>query len=62
LQGIVSVHVFATPMIGRRLAAFKALYYLLSLRHLPETLAHQRKRRLRLAAEFSGGTTRQDPA
>jgi len=64
-QAVISMlagDVFGAPMIGRRLAAFKALYYLLSLRHLPETLAHQRKRRLRLAAEFSGGTTRQDPA
>lgn len=64
-QAVISMlagDVFGTPMIRRRLAAFKALYYLLSLRHLPETLAYRRKRRLRLAAEFSGGTTRQDPA
>ncbi len=54
--------VFGAPMIGRRLATFKVLYYLLSLRHLPQTLAYQRRRRLRLAADFSGGTTRQDPA
>jgi hypothetical protein len=49
-------------MIGRRLAAFKAMYYLLSLRHLPATLAHERRRRRRLTAAFAGGTTRQDPA
>lgn len=64
-QAVISMlagDVFGTPTIGRRLAAFKALYYLLCLRHLPETLAYQRKRRLRLTADFSGGTTRQDPA
>jgi flavin-dependent dehydrogenase len=64
-QAVISMlagDVFGTPMIGRRLAAFKALYYLLSLRHLPETLAYLRKRRLRLAVDFTGGTTRQDPA
>jgi flavin-dependent dehydrogenase len=63
-QAVISMlagDVFGTPKIGRRLAAFKALYYLLSLRHLRATLAHQRGRRRRLAAEFSGGTTRQDP-
>jgi flavin-dependent dehydrogenase len=64
-QAVISMlagDVFGTPMIGRRLAAFKALYYLLSLRHLPETVAFLRKRRLRLTAVFTGGTTRQDPA
>jgi len=64
-QAVISMlagDVFGTPVIGRRLAAFKALYYLLSLRHLPETLAYLRKRRLRMTADFSGGTTRQDPA
>jgi flavin-dependent dehydrogenase len=64
-QAVISMlagDVFGTPKIGRRLAAFKALYYLLSLRHLRETLAHQRRRRRRLTADFSGGTTRQDPA
>ncbi len=64
-QAVISMlagDVFGTPMIGRRLAAFKVLYYLLCLRHLPETLAYQRKRRLRLTADFSGGTTRQDPS
>ncbi len=54
--------VFGTPMIGRRLAAFKALYYLMSLRHLPATIAYERSRRRRMAADFTGGTTRQDPA
>lgn len=64
-QAVISMlagDVFGTPMIGRRLAIFKALYYLLSLRHLPETLAYLRKRRSRLAVDFTGGTTRQDPA
>jgi flavin-dependent dehydrogenase len=54
--------VFGTPAIGRRLAAFKAMYYLLSLRHLRETIVHLRGRRRRLTIEFTGGTTRQDPA
>jgi len=49
-------------MIGRRLAAFKVLYYLLSMRYLPATIAHARGRRRRLAVDFTGGTTRQDPA
>jgi flavin-dependent dehydrogenase len=64
-QAVISMlagDVFGTPMIGRRLAAFKAMYYLLSLRHLPATLAHERRRRRRLTAAFAGGTTRQDPA
>lgn len=64
-QAVISMlagDVFGTPMIGRRLAVFKVLYYLLSLRHLPATIAHERLRRRRMAADFTGGTTRQDPA
>jgi flavin-dependent dehydrogenase len=64
-QAVISMlagDVFGTPLIARRLAVFKVLYYLLSLRHLGETFAHRRRCRRRLAADFSGGTTRQDPA
>ncbi len=64
-QAVISMlagDVFGTPMIGRRLLAFKLLYYLLSLKHLPATLAHWRRRRGRMLVEFRGGTTRQDPA
>ncbi len=64
-QAVISMlagDVFGTPMIGRRLAAFKFLYYLFSMRHLRATIGHLRECRRRLAAEFSGGTTRQDPA
>lgn len=64
-QAVISMlagDVFGRPEIDRRLAAFKALYYLMSLRKLPATIAYRRSRRHRLAAEFTGGTTRQDPA
>ncbi len=64
-QAVISMlagDVFGTPMIGRRLAAFKLLYYLLSLKNLPATIAHWRRRRRRVLVEFTGGTTRQDPA
>jgi flavin-dependent dehydrogenase len=64
-QAVISMlagDVFGTPMIGRRLAAFKLLYYLSSLRRLSTTITYARKRRRRIAAEFTGGTTRQDPA
>ena len=54
--------VFGTPMIGRRLAVFKALYYLMALRYLPATIMYGIRRRRRVAAAFTGGTTRQDPA
>ncbi len=33
----VCVDTKGEPLIGRRLAAFKLLFYVLSLRHLPET-------------------------
>jgi flavin-dependent dehydrogenase len=64
-QAVISMlagDVFGTPEIGRRLAAYKLLYYLSSLRRLRETLAFSRNRRRRRKAEFTGGTTRQDPA
>lgn len=64
-QAVISMlagDVFGTPMIGRRLAAFKVLYYLMALRQLPETIAHDFRRRRRVAEIFTGGTTRQDPA
>jgi flavin-dependent dehydrogenase len=64
-QAVISMlagDVFGTPEIGRRLAAYKVLYYLSSLRHLRATLAFSRNRRRRRDAEFTGGTTRQDPA
>jgi flavin-dependent dehydrogenase len=64
-QAVISMlagDVFGTPMIGRRLAAFKVLYYLMALRHLPATIAHDFRRRRRVAEIFTGGTTRQDPA
>ncbi len=54
--------VFGTPLIARRLAAFKALYYLVALRLLPATIMHDFRRRRRVTAVFTGGTTRQDPA
>ncbi len=64
-QAVISMlagDVFGTPMIGRRLGMFKFLYYLSSLRQLPRTLAYARDRRRRRQSEFTGGTTRQDPA
>ena len=64
-QAVISMlagDVFGTPEIGRRLAAYKVLYYLASLRRLRATLAYRRNRRHRVEAEFTGGTTRQDPA
>ncbi len=64
-QAVISMlagDVFGTPEIGRRLAAYKLLYYLSSLRRLRVTLAYGRNRRRRMQAEFTGGTTRQDPA
>lgn len=64
-QAVISMlagDVFGTPEIGRRLAAYKLLYYLSSLRRLRATLAYSRNRRRRMEAEFTGGTTRQDPA
>ncbi|MEX2150086.1 MAG: NAD(P)/FAD-dependent oxidoreductase [Steroidobacteraceae bacterium] len=64
-QAVISMlagDVFGTPTIGLRLAAFKFLYYLFSMRHLLATIGYVRQRRRRLAVEFSGGTTRQDPA
>jgi flavin-dependent dehydrogenase len=64
-QAVISMlagDVFGTPAIGRRLAAYKLLYYLSSLRRLRATLAYSRNRRRRREAEFTGGTTRQDPA
>jgi len=64
-QAVISMlagDVFGTPDIGRRLTAYKFLYYLSSLRSLRATLAYGRNRRRRRKAEFSGGTTRQDPA
>jgi flavin-dependent dehydrogenase len=64
-QAVISMlagDVFGTPEIGRRLAAYKALYYFSSLRRLRATSAYVRNRRRRLDAEFTGGTTRQDPA
>jgi len=64
-QAVISMlagDVFNTPDIGRRLTAYKFLYYLSSLRSLRATLAYARNRRRRKAAEFTGGTTRQDPA
>jgi len=64
-QAVISMlagDVFGTPEIGRRLAAYKLLYYLSSLRRLRATLAYSRNRRRRREAEFTGGTTRQDPA
>ena len=64
-QAVVSMlagDVFGTPRVGRGLAAYKLVYYLSSLRHLRETLAFNRNRRRRREAEFTGGTTRQDPA
>ena len=63
-QAVISMlagDVFEAPMVGRRLAFFKAMYYAVSLRHLPATVAYQRCRHRRLAAHFTGGTTRQDP-
>ncbi len=64
-QAVISMlagDVFGTPEIGRRLTAYKLLYYLSSLRSLRATLAYGRNRRRRKKAEFTGGTTRQDPA
>ena len=64
-QAVISMlagDVFGTPVIGRRLAAFKALYYVMALRYLPATIMHDFRRRRRVAAVFTGGTTRQDPA
>lgn len=64
-QAVISMlagDVFGTPDIGRRLTAYKFLYYLSSLRGLGATLAYGRNRRRRREAEFTGGTTRQDPA
>ena len=64
-QAVISMlagDVFVTPMIGRRLLAFKVLYYVLSLKQLSKTLAYGRNRRRRKETEFVGGTTRQDPA
>ena len=64
-QAVISMlagDVFGTPEIGRRLAAYKLVYYLSSLRQWRETLAYRRNRRRRMQAEFTGGTTRQDPA
>jgi flavin-dependent dehydrogenase len=64
-QAVISMlagDVFGTPEIGRRLAAYKFLYYISSLRRLRQSLAFRRNRRRRMEAEFSGGTTRQDPA
>jgi flavin-dependent dehydrogenase len=64
-QAVISMlagDVFGTPGIGRRLAAYKLVYYLSSLRHWRATLAYRRNRRHRMEAEFTGGTTRQDPA
>jgi flavin-dependent dehydrogenase len=64
-QAVISMlagDVFGTPKIGRRLAAYKVLFYLSSLRRLRATLVYRRNRRRRMDAEFTGGTTRQDPA
>ena len=64
-QAVISMlagDVFGTPEIGRRLTAYKFLYYLSSFRRLRATLAYGRNRRRRKEVEFSGGTTRQDPA
>ena len=64
-QAVISMlagDVFGTPEIGRRLAAYKFLYYVSSLRRLRATLRYGRNRRRRREAEFTGGTTRQDPA
>ena len=63
-QAVISMlagDVFGTPLIGRRLAVFKALYYLIALRHMPATIKHDFRRRRRVASAFTGGTTRQDP-
>lgn len=54
--------VFGAPDIGRRLAMYKLVYYLSSVRRWRETLGYRRNRRRRMQAEFTGGTTRQDPA
>ena len=64
-QAVISMlagDVFGAPEIGRRLAAYKLLYYFSSLRRLRATLSYWRNRRRRISAEFTGGTTRQDPA
>ena len=64
-QAVISMlagDVFGTPEIARRLTAYKFVYYLSSLRSLRATLAYGRNRRRRRQAEFTGGTTRQDPA
>jgi flavin-dependent dehydrogenase len=64
-QAVISMlagDVFGTPEIGRRLAAYKFVYYFSSLRSPRATLSYWRNRRRRMAAEFTGGTTRQDPA
>ena len=64
-QAVISMlagDVFGTPEIGRRLAAYKLLYYSSSLRSCGRRFAYWRNRRRRMAAEFTGGTTRQDPA
>jgi flavin-dependent dehydrogenase len=64
-QAVISMlagDVFGTPEIGRRLTAYKFLYYVSSLRRLGATLKYGRNRRRRREAEFTGGTTRQDPA
>jgi flavin-dependent dehydrogenase len=64
-QAVISMlagDVFWTPLVARRLAVFKALYYLVALRQLPATIMHDFRRRRRVAAVFTGGTTRQDPA
>jgi flavin-dependent dehydrogenase len=64
-QAVISMlagDVFGTPEIGRRLAAYKFLYYASSLRRYRETLRYWRNRRRRKEADFTGGTTRQDPA
>lgn len=64
-QAVISMlagDVFGAPEIGRRLAVYKLLYYFSSLRRLRATLSYWRNRRGRISAEFTGGTTRQDPA
>jgi flavin-dependent dehydrogenase len=64
-QAVISMlagDVFDNPAVRRRLALFRLLYYAVALRLLPATFSDWRRRRRRVAAVFTGGTTSQDPA
>jgi hypothetical protein len=54
--------VFRDGGVRRRLALFKAIYYLTSLAMLPAQFSHWLDRRRQTLIAFEGGTTRQDDA